>query len=70
MVSGDKFYLIENLDIYAVIINERLMNNIPHYNLVIYWGQSQSKTNLSKVALEVFYQKQPRKKNNFFNILG
>ena len=36
MVSGDKFYLIENLDNYAVIINERLMNNIPHYNLVIH----------------------------------
>ena len=35
MVSGDKFYLIKNLDIYAAIINERLMNNIPHYNLVI-----------------------------------
>ena len=31
--SGDKFYLIQNLDIYAVIINERLMNNIPHYIL-------------------------------------
>ena len=70
MVSGDKFYLIENLDNYAVIINERLMNNIPHYNLVIHWGQSERKTYLSKVALEVFYQKQPRKKNNFFNILG
>ena len=70
MKPGDKFYLIENLDIYAVIINERLMNNIPHYNLVIHWGQSERKTYLSKVALEVFYQKQPRKKNNFLNILG
>ena len=38
MVSGDKFYLIKNLDIYAVIINERLMNNIAHYNLVIHRG--------------------------------
>jgi len=65
MMSGDKFYLIENLDIYAVIINERLMNNIPHYNLVIHWGQSESKACLIKVALEVFYQKQPRKKINF-----
>ena len=70
MKLGDKVYLIENLDIYAVIINERLMNNISHYNLVIHRGQSQSKTCLSKVALEVFYQKQPTKKNNFFNILG
>ena len=38
MKSADKFYLIESLDIYAVIINERLMNNIPHYNLVIHRG--------------------------------
>ena len=70
MKLGDKLYLIENLDIYAVIINERLMNNIPHYNLVIHRGQSQSKTCLSKIALGVFYQKQPTKKNSFFNILG
>ena len=65
MKSGEKLYLIENLDIYAVIINERLMNNIPHYNLVIHRGQSESKTCLSKVALEVFYQKQLKKKKIF-----
>ena len=70
MKSGDKFYLIENLDIYAVIINETLMNNIPHYNLVIHRGQSQTKTCLSKVALEIYYQKEPTKKKSFFNILG
>ena len=44
MKPGDKFYLIENLDIYAVIIDEKIMNNIPHYNLIIYRGQSESKT--------------------------
>jgi hypothetical protein len=38
MNPGDKFYLIENLDIYAVIIDEKNMNNIPHYNIVIYRG--------------------------------
>ena len=65
MKLGDKVYLIENLDIYAVIINERLLNNIPHYNLVIHRGQSESKTCLSKVALEVFYQKQLKKKKIF-----
>ena len=70
MKSGDKFYLIENLDIYAVIVNETLMNNIPHYNLVIHRGQSQTKTCLSKIALEIYYQKQPTKKISFFNILG
>ena len=67
MNPGDKFYLIENLDIYAVIINEKVMNNIPHYNLIIYRGQSETKTCLSKIAIETFYQKSPSKKNNFFN---
>ena len=70
MKSGDKFYLIENLDIYAVIINERLMNNIPHYNLIIHRGQSQTKTCLSKIAIEVFFQKESKHKKSFFNILG
>ena len=65
MKSGDKFYLIENLDIYAVIINERVMNNIQHYNLIIHRGQSQTKTCLSKIAIEFFYQKEPKQKKNF-----
>ena len=69
MKSGDKFYLIENLDIYAVITNEILMNNIPHYNLVIYRGQSQTKTCVSKTAIEIFYQKDPAKKKKLFSIL-
>ena len=54
MKPGDKVYLIENLDIYAVIIDEKIMNNIPHYNLIIYRGQSESKTCLSKIAIETF----------------
>ena len=66
MKPGDKFYLIENLDIYAVIIDEKLMNNIPHYNLIIYRGQSESKTCLSKIAIETFYQKNPSIKASFF----
>ena len=66
MKLGDKFYLIENLDIYAVIINEKLMNNFLHYNLVIHIGQSQTKTCLSKIALEVYYQKEPAKKKKIF----
>ena len=67
MKPGDKFYLIENPDIYAVIIDEKIMNNIPHYNLIIYRGQSETKTCLSKIAIETFYQTKPTKKASFFN---
>ena len=66
MEPGDKFYLIENVDIYAVIIDEKIMNNILHYNLIIYRGQSESKTCLSKIAIETFYQKSPTRKKSFF----
>lgn len=67
MKIGDRFYLISNLDIYAEIIDEKLMNNIPHYNITIYRGSSNSKSCLSKVALETFYQKSPLIKKSFFN---
>ena len=67
MKPGDKFYLIENPDIYSIIIDEKLMNNIPHFNLIIYRGQSETKTCLSKIAIETFYQKSPSVKTSFFN---
>ena len=66
MNPGDKFYLIENLDIYAVIKDEKIMNNIPHYNIVIYRGQSETQSYLSKIAIETFYQKSPTRKKGFF----
>ena len=66
MKSGDKFYLIENLDIYAVITDEKIMNNIPHYNIIIYRGKSETPSYLSKVAMETFYQKSPKRKIGFF----
>ena len=67
MKPGDKFYLIENPEIYSVIIDEKIMNNIPHFNLIIYRGQSETKTCLSKIAIETFYQKSPSVKTSFFN---
>ena len=67
MKPGDKFYLIENPDIYSVIIDEKLMNNIPHFNLIIYRGQSETKTCLSKIAIETFYEKSPSVKTSFVN---
>ena len=67
MKPGDKFYLIENPEIYSIIIDEKIMNNIPHFNLIIYRGQSEAKTCLSKIAIETFYQKSPSVKTSFFN---
>ena len=67
MKPGDKFYLIENPDIYSVIIDEKMMNNIPHFNLIIYRGQSETKTCLSKIAIETFYEKSPSVKTSFVN---
>ena len=67
MKPGDKFYLIENPEIYSIIIDEKIMNNIPHFNLMIYRGQSETKTCLSKIAIETFYQKSPSVKTSFFN---
>ena len=67
MKIADKFYLISNLDICAEIIDEKIMNDIPHYNIVIYRGSSKSNSCLSKIALETFYQKSPIAKKTFFN---
>ena len=68
MKPGDKFYLIENPDIYAIIIDQKIMNNIPHYNIIIYRGGSETKSYLSKIAIETFYQKSSERKKSFFNI--
>jgi len=42
------------------------MNNIPHYNIVIYIGNSETQSYLSKIAIETFYQKSPTRKKGFF----
>jgi hypothetical protein len=62
----DRYYLISNLDIYAEITDEKIMNNIPHYNITIYRGSSKTKSCLSKIALETFYQKSPVPKKLFY----
>ncbi len=67
MKPDDKFYLISNLDIYAEIIDEKIMNGIPHYNIIIHRGSSSSKSCLSKMGLETFYQRSPIPKKPFFN---
>ena len=35
MKTGDKLYMISNLNICAEIINEKVMNNLTHYKLFI-----------------------------------
>ena len=67
MKSGDKLYLISNSDIYAEIIDEKVMNNIPHFNINIHRGSSKTKSCLSKKALETFYQSSQIPKKSFFN---
>lgn len=64
---GDKLYLISNLNIYAEIIDENIMNDIPHFNIVIHRGTSKSKSCLSKMGLETFYQISPKVKKSLFN---
>ena len=44
MKPGDKLYLISNLDIYAEILDEKVMNNIPHFNINGYRGKSKNKS--------------------------
>ena len=66
MKISDKFYLISDLNIYAEITDEKIMNNIPHYNITIHRGNSKSKSLLSKVALETYYQTSPTAKKSFF----
>ena len=67
MKINDKFYLISNLNIFAEINDEKIMNNITHYNITIHRGSSKTKSCLSKIALETYYQKSPTPKKSFFN---
>ena len=57
MKPGDKFYLIEDTNIYAEIVSEKIMNNIPHYNLIVHRGLSNGQTMLSKThkLIELYY---------------
>ena len=65
--TGDKLYLISNLDIYAEILDEKIMNNIPHFNIIIHRGTSKTKSCLSRTGLETFYQNSQIPKKNLFN---
>jgi len=67
MKTGDKLYLVSNLDVCAEILDERIMNNIPHFNIIIHRGASKTKSCLSKVGLETFYQTSKIAKKSFFN---
>ena len=67
MKPGDKLYLISNLDIYAEILDEKIMNNIPHFNINIHRGMSKTKSCLSRKALETFYQSSKIPNKSFFN---
>ena len=67
MKPGDKLYLISNLNIYAEILDEKIMNNISHFNINVHRGTSKTKSCLSKVALETYYQNSPIPKKSFFN---
>ncbi|MDA0764873.1 MAG: hypothetical protein O3A39_10600 [Proteobacteria bacterium] len=67
MKPGEKFYLIEDTNIYAEIVSEKIMNNIPHYNLIVHRGLSKSQTMLSKMAIEQFYQSEPIKRKGFIS---
>ena len=67
MKPGNILYLISNLDIYAEILDEKVMNNIPHFNIIVHRGTSTTKSFLSKKALETFYQSSSIPKKSFFN---
>ena len=67
MKPGDKLYLISNLDIYAEILDEKVINNIPHFNINVHRGTTTTKSCLSKIALETFYQTSQIPKKSFFN---
>ena len=67
MKPGDKLYLISNLDIYAEIIDEKVMNNIPHFNINIHRGASKTKSCLSEKALERYYQSSKIPNKSFLN---
>ena len=67
MKPGNILYLISNLDIYAEILDEKVMNNIPHFNIIVHRGTSTTKSFLSKKALETFYQSSSIPKKSLFN---
>ena len=67
MKPGNILYLISNLDIYAEILDEKVMTNIPHFNIIVHRGTSTTKSFLSKKALETFYQSSSIPKKSFFN---
>ena len=67
MKPGDKIYLISNSDIYAEIIDEKVMNNITHFNILIHRGVSKNKSCLSRKALERFYQSSKVHNKSFLN---
>ena len=67
MKTGDKLYLISNLDICAEILDEKIMNDISHFNIIIHRGSSKTKSCLSKIGLETFYQSSQVKKKSIFN---
>ncbi|MDC1357151.1 hypothetical protein N8310_06155 [Pseudomonadota bacterium] len=67
MKTGDKLYLISNLDICAEILDEKIMNDISHFNIIIHRGSSKTKSCLSKIGLETFYQSSQVQKKSFFN---
>ena len=67
MKPGDILYLISNLDIYAEIIDEKVMNNIPHFNINIHRSKSKTKSCLSGKALERYYQSSKISNKSFLN---
>ena len=67
MKPGDKLYLISNLDIYAEIIDEIVMNNILNFNINIHRGASKTKSCLSGKALERYYQSSKISNKSFLN---
>ena len=66
MKTGDKLYLISNLDICAEILDEKIMNDISHFNIIIHRGSSKTKSCLSKIGLETFYQSSQVPKKSIF----
>ena len=57
----------DNLMIWLKGNNEKIMNNIPHFNINVHRGTSKTKSCLSKIALETFYQTSQIPKKSFFN---
>ena len=55
------------MDIYAEIIDEKVMNNIPHFNINIHRGASKTKSCLSGKALERYYQSSKISNKSFLN---